>query len=231
MNNSYYFQHDYSSRSDAKIQKLIYKEKFEGYGLYWALIEMLYINNGYLDLECERIAFDLHSDCDKIKRVIFDYDLFEIKDNLFFSHRILEQINFRKTKSDKAKRSANWRWKEKKASNANAMQTHSEGNAIKERKGKERKGKNNKENIKEKELPFLSDKFINTWNDYLTHRKQLKKPLTEMAIKKTLNKFKDWGENQSIKSIERSIENNWQGTFEIKEDKVKSIKDNLHYLN
>ena len=131
---TFYFSHDYNARNDEKIKELIYKHGMQGYGIYWSIIEELYQNANALRLNYERIAFELRSDCDLIKSVINDFKLFEINDDFFSSLSVEKRLEERKVKSEKAKISADKRWK-----NANAMRTHSEGNAIKERKVKENK--------------------------------------------------------------------------------------------
>jgi len=91
---------------------------------------------GYLMLsECERIAFELRTDKERITKVIKS-DLFVTDGEKFWSESILKRLNKRHEKSEKAKKSAEKRWKD-----ANAMRTHSERNAIKESKGKDIKGK------------------------------------------------------------------------------------------
>jgi len=52
---TFYFSHDYTARSDEKIKNLIYDFGYEGYGIYWSLIEELYQNN--LEIEGERIRY------------------------------------------------------------------------------------------------------------------------------------------------------------------------------
>lgn len=86
--------------------------------------------------ECERIAFELRAEISFIESIISDFWLFKNDDTFFWSESVLERINVRNEKSEKARVSAENRWK-KKEENANAMRTHNERNAIKERKGKE----------------------------------------------------------------------------------------------
>ena len=136
MSDTFYFSHDYNSRSDEKIKKLIYKHGFEGYGLYWAIIEELYQNANAMRLECERIAYELRTDEERIASIINDFDLFVTDGEFFHSTSIEKRLKMRNEKSRKASESAKARW-----SNANAKRTHSERNAIKESKGKENKGK------------------------------------------------------------------------------------------
>ena len=142
--NTFYFSHDYNTRSDMKIQRLITKKGYLGYGLFWALIENLYNNANALPLEYDVIAFDLRTDEDTIKCLINDFDLFIIKDGYFGSNSVQRRLDERNLKSEKARESALNRWKKPKE-DASALPTQSDSNAIKESKGKESKGKEKKE--------------------------------------------------------------------------------------
>lgn len=134
MKETFYFSHDYNTRSDEKIKQLIYVHGFEGYGLYWAIIEELYQNANAMRMECERIAYELRTDKKRIASIINDFDLFVVDGDMFYSKSIEKRLQMRDEKSRKASESAKKRWE-----NANAMRTHSERNAIKERKVKENK--------------------------------------------------------------------------------------------
>ena len=133
---TFYFSHDFNARTDVKIKKLIQKHGLLGYGIYWALVEDLYNNANALPTDCECIAFDMRTQCDIIKSVIHDFDLFVIGKKTFKSLSIEKRLNERKDKSIKATQSANKRW-----NNANALPSQCDRNAIKERKGKEIKKK------------------------------------------------------------------------------------------
>jgi len=141
-----YFSHDYNTRSDEKIKLLIRRWGMEGYGIYWSIVEDLYANANALRLDCDGIAYDLHSDKDTIKSIINDFDLFYIDGEIFGSNSVKRRLEERKDKSKKASKSAAFRWN-KQQEDANAMRTQCERNAIKEKKRKEY----NKENIIQKE--------------------------------------------------------------------------------
>lgn len=153
---TFYFSHDYDTRSDEKIKCLIRRHKMAGYGIFWALVEDLYSNANALQADYEGIAYDLRTDEDLVKSVINDFGLFEVKDGIFSSKSVSYRLNQREHKSQNARESANYRWKNANAlrthnnSNANEMQTHSDGNAIKESKVKENK-------IKRKGFKFSDD--------------------------------------------------------------------------
>ena len=131
MKDSYYFSHDYNARNDLKLQSLFQDMGHEGIGIYWCLVELLYEQDGYLQVsECERIAFALRTDCEKLKKVV--KIALKSDDENIWSDTILTRLQIRKEKSESARKSANLRWKD-----ANAVRTQSDRNAIKERKGKE----------------------------------------------------------------------------------------------
>jgi len=132
MKDSYYFPHDYHARHDPKLEKLRISMGCEGVGIFWCLVEMLYEENGYLTIADVAVYSKLlFSETDKIMAVIKNYDLFTINEGRFYSDTLLKRLEHLRIKREKAKESASHRW------NANAMRTHSEGNAIKESKGKE----------------------------------------------------------------------------------------------
>ena len=132
---TFYFSHDYNSRNDMKIKKLIVKHGYQGYGIFWALIEDLYQNANALPLDYDCIAYDLRSDSDIIESIINDFDLFKIDGDTFGSLSVQRRLDKRNERSRKARKSAMKRW----GSNAKALPKKCEGNAIKESKVKESK--------------------------------------------------------------------------------------------
>ena len=100
---TYYFSHDSNARNDIKIVRLRRALGMEGYGIYFALIEILREQHNYmLPLTAiTDIAFDLHSSEEKVKAVVASYDLFFVEDNQFFSARLLrsmEEFNAKRQK-------------------------------------------------------------------------------------------------------------------------------------
>jgi len=143
--NCQYFPHDYNSRTDPKLVKLAMKLGMEGIGIYWCIIEILYEQNGYVTLDnIEAIAFELHTECDRIKNVLQDFNLFKFKDERFFSESILRRLKERKSKSEKTRKSAETRWNKVREDDTNALQSQSECNAIKEKESKVNKRKEKK---------------------------------------------------------------------------------------
>ena len=147
---TFYFSHDYNARNDEKIKRLIRKHGMQGYGVFWSIVEDLYNNANALRLDYEGIAYDLRSDSEIVASVINDFDLFVLNRDFFGSNSVQQRLDQRNMKSESARKSASYRW-----DNANAMQTQSDSNAKKERKGKEIKGKESK--IKYKHNVLLSE--------------------------------------------------------------------------
>jgi len=143
MAETFYFSHDYDSRQDEKIKDLLYHYGFEGYGIFWALIEDLYINENQLKCDYKRISYEFRVDEIKVKSIINDFGLFTIEGENFYSSSINKRLTFRSEKKEKAKQSAEKRWKNA-TTNANASKNDatedanaSKNDAIKESKVKE----------------------------------------------------------------------------------------------
>tara|TARA_R100000152_G_scaffold18399_1_gene10190 strand:+ start:5597 stop:6397 length:801 start_codon:yes stop_codon:yes gene_type:complete len=149
---AYYFSHDANAQHDPKILKMLSQLGWEGYGLYWAIVERLRNEPTYA-LECDYdcIAYALRADRDVIKKIIMDYNLFEVYDGSFWSESLLGRMKKKEEISRKAKESALKRWK----GNTTKKQTQSKRNTIKENKNKVKKTP--------KELNYM---FIEFWTLY-----------------------------------------------------------------
>lgn len=82
--------------------------------------------------------------------------------------------------------------------------------------------KNVNNNIyKEIESFTQNSDLINSINEFVEYRKQKKKELTQLALKKILNQFKKWNytDEECIESINISIMRGWTGIFELKDRK------------
>jgi hypothetical protein len=147
----------------------------QGLGVYWCIIEMLYEENGYLLLEeYERISFELQVDFDVVKSVIEKYGLFQKDSEKFWSSSVLNRLDARKSKSEKARDSIKNRWDRYKI-DTNVLQTNNETdtnvlrneyecNTIKERKVKE---------SKEKEINILFEYFWNLYDKKVGDKQKL----------------------------------------------------------
>ena len=122
-----YFNHDSTARNDYRIIKLRATLGYEGYGIFWALLELLFTEENKICMsQYDILAFGLQCDSKILKQVIEDFDLFVIEDGCFYSRRLNNQIEEINNKSNIAKENAKKRW-----NNATAMQKQSNGNASK----------------------------------------------------------------------------------------------------
>jgi len=154
MKEAFYFSHDANAQHDPKVIKMLSKLGWEGYGIYWALVERLR-NEADYTLECDYdcLSFALRTDKDKVKSIVLDYNLFEVYDGTFWSKSLLIRMEKKNEKSKKARESALKRWNKQ----PNAKQMQSEPNTIKKRK----KIKENKINISFDIFWKLYDKKVN----------------------------------------------------------------------
>ncbi|WP_322020373.1 hypothetical protein [Clostridium butyricum] len=94
---------------------------------------------------------------------------------------------------------------------------------------KKRKRKDNNKKEKYTGLDKIIDSYtqdkelINTIRDFLKMRKAIKKPMTDRALNIMLKKLSVFSENTEtqIKILENSIENSWQGIFQLKENNMQ----------
>jgi hypothetical protein len=212
---AYYFSHDSSARNDEKILELRMDLGWEGYGVYWALIEMLRESNAFaMRTQYKRIAFGLQVSEDLVKSIIEDYNLFIVNEDIFYSESLNHRMELKNAKSKKARESALKRWnskdkqEEQSERNANAMRTHSEGNAS---KVKESKVKESKENIyyyDKDNLQLTIEQYRKLCLDY---------PVT--TVDEFLGKVVNWKKKDSVKSLYLTILN-W-----MRRDKVQTLKE------
>jgi Domain of unknown function (DUF4373) len=171
---SYYFSHDSNARNDIKLLRLRRDHGPAGYGLYFMLIEVLRDQQDHkLTLSTiADIAFEFHTEEDLLTKIIKNYDLFKIEDEVFFSPRLcrsMEQYNQKKFKHIEAGR---------KGGQASVKQRSSDPQPLKERKGKEIKENNKIPNIVFKTFWDMYDKkrglkgLEKKWNSFTDETRQ-----------------------------------------------------------
>lgn len=149
---TYYFSHDSNALTDTKILNMRADYGLEGYGLYWAIIEMMRNEEDY-KLEVNKNTYraiktltNTTIDVEKfIKDCIEDYELFEQKEETFYSKSLLKRMEVKEKKSAVAREKAQKRWN----SNATVMQQQCSSNANKVKKSKVNKNKEKENKIKE----------------------------------------------------------------------------------
>lgn len=62
-------------------------------------------------------------------------------------------------------------------------------------------------------FPYSSTEFIEAWQDWIQHRKEIKKPITETSTKLSFKKLANMTESEAITAIQHSISNGYQGIY------------------
>jgi len=141
-----YFNHDSTARNDYRIIKLRAKLGYEGYGVFWALLELLFTEeNKICTSQYDILAYGLQCETNILQQVIEDFDLFVIEDGCFYSKRLNKHIDEINNKSIKAKENASKRWNNAKAMPSHKA-SHSDRNASKVEYSKVDKSKVKKSN-------------------------------------------------------------------------------------
>jgi len=140
---TFYFPHDYNTRSDPKVKLLLFKHGMTGLGIFWSIIEDLYCNSNELPMHYESIAYDLRVDVKIVESILNDFDLFKIHQGYIKSESVQRRLDERKEKSLKASESIKKRW-DKPKDDSNVLPSNNDSNTIKESKEKENKEKENK---------------------------------------------------------------------------------------
>jgi len=249
---AFYFSHDSNARTDEKILKLRFKHGWKGYGIYWALVEMLRDASNYeLELDYGLLAYEIRCDEDILNSIIHDFKLFEITETHFFSTSLKRRMELKDEKSEKAKQAANKRWAKRtqSESNANAMQTHSERNAIKERK-KEKKEINTDEpngtprtnedisfKVDFTVEAFKTDEANEAWTKWLQYNIQEHKPISRIRQEEIKKKLKQHAthNNQLYEKlippiIDKCISSGWKNIV-ITEEMEAKIKNHVREAN
>lgn len=138
-----YFSHDCGARNDPDMVPLFEDFKSSGYGIYWAVIEMMHERKGPIPFNentFKLVARLLNEKASKVKEVaekcVQVYHLFFMEGTNFCSHRVLKNLNERK-KSVEQRINAGKASAEKRKRELNDLRTTVEQR--KERKGNEKK--------------------------------------------------------------------------------------------
>ena len=169
MKDSIYFSHDADARNDERIIALRMAHGYEGYGIFWAIIELLRTATEHkMQMNSKCIAFALGVHNDIVQSVICDFDLFIVDDdNNFYSESLIRRMDKKKQVSETRRKAAQKRW-----DSANAMQMHSKSNANKMQmqcnkvKKESKLSKESKESNNTPKPPKGDKKFDEFWSVY-----------------------------------------------------------------
>lgn len=226
MKNSYYFPHDYHARHDPKLEKLRMEYGAVTDGIFWDLVEMLYEEDGYLNIKDIPLFSKMFNTSEEIIKKVIE-NVFIIENDRFFNKSLLERLNKIKETREERTIASNKRWISKCNANAypNAMQLQSNIKESKESKvNKESKDNNivhfdfqsiwikypKKIGSKQAERHFLAS--VKTEQDYKDIQTALNNYLESDNVKRGfvqngstwLNNWRDWIENP-VKGVDDGI--------------------------
>ena len=153
-NETYYFSHDGNARNDEKILMLRADHGWEGYGIYWALVEMMFENKETClsHNKIKGIAVSYNIDITVLESVIntcITENLFVSDDDKFWSESLRKRKGkyheMKRKKSEAGKKGMAKRWSNKRSDNT--VITKDNTVITKDNKGKE--SKVNKSKVKE----------------------------------------------------------------------------------
>ena len=92
MKKDQYIPHEISMRNTTEVMNLIEKEGSAGYGIYWALMEYLRVQDGYIgDIQALKpLKRQLKIRQSKLDKVLYGYGLFVCNGNTFYSPKLNE---------------------------------------------------------------------------------------------------------------------------------------------
>ena len=180
---TYYFSHDCNARNDEKILMLRAEHGWEGYGIFWALIEMMFESTEtcIYHNKTKGIAVGYNIDITKLDSVIstaINEGLFVSDGDKFWSESLRKRKKafheLKKKRSEAGKKGMENRWgndkKEEEKQNNNSVITE-------DNKGKESKGKEIKEEVKEHTKKCKDTKKSNTsHSDLITNNPGVPSP-------------------------------------------------------
>lgn len=154
---AYYFSHDANARQDEKILMLRAEHGWEGYGIYWALVEMMFESSGSAlhHNKIKGIAVSYNIDITVLESVIntcITEGLFVSDGTTFWSESLTRRKQkyqeLKDKKSSAGRKGMAKRWGNQEEDNTVITDDNNTYNTVitKDNKGKERKGKENKEN-------------------------------------------------------------------------------------
>ena len=182
MKKDQYIPHEISMRSTTEVMNLIEKEGPAGYGIYWALMEYLRVQDGYIgDIQAlKTLKRELKIRQTKLDKVLYGYGLFVCNGNTFYSpklNEVMKPFEQRRAKIEAYKR------QKQKDNSLETSEVSSEKNDIVsfEVKGKgEGKGEGKEDTsspisssstAEAAEEKVLSSSFVPTWERYIDELK------------------------------------------------------------
>jgi hypothetical protein len=216
---AYWFSHDSNASSDEKILELRSEFGWEGYGLFWAIVEKLRDskNYQYSSNATAGLALSLCIDKDKLKRLLdlcISLKLFVEKDGFFYSESLLnrmEELEAKRRRRAEAGRLGGLAKATAQQSSSNATAIPSYISKVKESKEEENKESNNvlpgqkaptpKGAKKTKGLSDKEQKFLDLFNETTSRKFETLNAKARKQLKVLLEASPKFTEKQFQKAV------------------------------
>lgn len=222
---TYYFSHDSNAITDTKILNMRSDYGMEGYGLFWAIIEMLRNEENY-KLECSKNTYravktltNTTIDVEQyINDCVNDYQLFKEEEGFFYSNSLMRRMEEKDNKKRINQENGKLGGRPKKTEikpNGFERETEKNQNKIKENKEKENKEKEIITTVVDDSCVDDLQKIVDFYNNNVgaiapfgyevlsSYAKEMSVDLVILAMKKAVEANK-----RSIQYI-KGILNNW----------------------
>lgn len=107
-----WFRHDTGTLNDLRMQRIMRLHGgMMGIGMYWTLVELLYVNDGKIMFEeVADLAYSMRVSEDQLMAIASDEQVFESDDDGFWSNRVNAELDIQRDVSEKARKSIEARW-------------------------------------------------------------------------------------------------------------------------
>ena len=192
MKRDQYIPHEVSMRNTSEVMNLIEKEGMMGYGIYWALMEYLRVQDGYVgNLQTlAPLKRQLKIRQPKLDKVLYGFGLFICNGNTFYSPKLNEVM---KPFEDRRARIEAYKRQKEKGNSLEISEVSSEKSDIVSFEGKgEGKGKEERKttsSLKEKDDDGLNPvSFTPAWERYVDELRNEQSWIELMAMRSGLGK-------------------------------------------
>ena len=174
--------------------------------IYRSLLDEYYLQEVPLSDDTRYLMRVIGLTSDQIDDLVYLLDrYFILTDDGWINNRANEVLSSIYDKSKQAKDAANKRWQRAKKKkkpcgrNADVMRTQSGRNA----------------DAMLPSNPLTQPALLNNtaWSEFERHRKDIKKPMSDLARTKAMNVIKDLSHEEQAQVIDKTIQNRWTGLF------------------
>jgi len=225
---AYYFPHDSNARNDYKILRLRAKFGWEGYGVYFATIEVLREQTNFKlgKDSVEALATALGMDFINIQVIVnllVELELLKREDGGgLYSESLITRLQHYKDQKEFYREMGRKGAKAKREKKLNPLKppVSSKVNKIKENKTKI--DNNYFEDVFLLYLPeFVNKLSLETWKEWIDYKRGTKKKITKLTAEKQLKFLLKQAD--PVECINQTIRNGWIGLFEVKDATNKQI--------